>query len=116
MPIGTHSATNKKEKRIINSIIFNYRGAGLLPLLIALMLFSGLCLTLLQWASLQRQSAMQIYQQLQAIQIAENQWQRLWLGLDCQGRVRQNNLSFEVTCSSSQISVRYPLGEFSLER
>ncbi|WP_279573785.1 DUF5374 domain-containing protein [Volucribacter amazonae] len=92
------------------------RGISLISFLVSLSLFSGLLLTLTTWTAQQRRSAVQIYQDFQGIQIAENQWQRLWLGLDCEAEQWQNNLHFRIHCQGQQITVSYPLGETKLVR
>ncbi|TCJ97948.1 prepilin peptidase dependent protein C [Volucribacter psittacicida] len=90
------------------------RGISLIALLVSLSILSGLLLTLSTWTTQQRQSAVKIYQDFQGIQIAENQWQRLWLGLDCQSEQWQNHLHFTIRCQGQQIIVSYPLGETKL--
>ena len=49
---------------------------SLMSLLLALSIFSGLFLIFNRWMSEQRKSAVRIFQEFQAIQIAENQAQR----------------------------------------
>ncbi|QEH45234.1 hypothetical protein FXN58_06380 [Aggregatibacter actinomycetemcomitans] len=92
----------------------DYKGMSLLSLLVTLSLFSGLFLTFNQWGNVQRKSAVEIYQCFQAIQIAENQHQRRFLGLPCESQVQQNQIRFQVVCSQNQVSVKYPRGEISL--
>ncbi|MBN6075006.1 DUF5374 domain-containing protein [Aggregatibacter actinomycetemcomitans] len=92
----------------------NHKGMSLLSLLVTLSLFSGLFLTFNQWGNVQRKSAVEIYQRFQAIQIAENQHQRRFLGLPCESQVRQNQIRFQVICLQNQVSVKYPRGEISL--
>ncbi len=92
----------------------NYQGMNLLSLLVTLTLFSGIFLSVNQWIAVQRHSAVEIYQRYQAIQIAENQRQRLFLGLACQPRVEQNRLTFRISCSPTQVTVHYPVGEIVL--
>lgn len=91
-----------------------YKGMGLLSLLLSLTIFSGILLAFNQWASQQRKSAVAIYQGFQAVQIAQNQKQREFLGLPCENSVRLNQLYFEVKCQNSVVIVKYPSGEFSL--
>ncbi|MBN6070465.1 DUF5374 domain-containing protein [Aggregatibacter actinomycetemcomitans] len=92
----------------------NHKGMSLLSLLVTLSLFSGLFLTFNQWGNVQRKSAVEIYQRFQAIQIAENQHQRRFLGLPCESQVHQNQIRFQVICSQNQVSVKYLRGEISL--
>lgn len=90
-----------------------FKGMSLLSLLISLTAFSGIFLAVNQWTSYQRKSAVEIYQRYQAIQIAENQKQRQFLGLDCENTVFQNGIRFQVQCGIPLI-VRYPAGEIRL--
>lgn len=78
------------------------------------MIFSGIYLAIGQWGNSQRQSAVRIYQVSQAIQIAQNQKQRLFLGLECQHRITQNNLVFRISCNKDEVKVSYIAGEISL--
>lgn len=90
-----------------------FKGMSLLSLLISLTAFSGIFLAVNQWTSYQRKSAVEIYQRYQAIQIAENQKQRQFLGLECESTVSQNGIRFQVQCGIPLI-VRYPAGEIRL--
>ena len=85
-----------------------------MSLLVTLSVFSGLFLTFNQWGNLQRKNAVEIYQRFQAVQIAENQHQRRFLGLPCESNVLQNQIHFRITCTQNQITVKYPRGEISL--
>ncbi|WP_373819354.1 DUF5374 domain-containing protein [Glaesserella sp.] len=91
-----------------------YKGMSLLSFLLTLTLFSGLFLTINEWLGYQRKSAVEIYQRFQAVQIAENQKQRQFLGLDCQRSVSQNDVQFSVQCSADKVKVSYPRGEINL--
>lgn len=91
------------------------KGMSLLTLLFTLALFSLLFVAFNQWTGSQRKSAVKIYQDFQAIQIAENQAQRQFLGLPCEQNVQQNGLRFRLQCQSDRVIVRYPLGEISLK-
>ena len=78
-------------------------------------LFSVLFLVFNQWTTEQRKSAVKIYQDFQAIQIAENQAQRQFLGLACEQLIQQNSLTFRVQCQNERVIVRYPMGEISIK-
>lgn len=91
------------------------KGMSLTTVLFTLALFSILFLAFNQWTASQRKSAVKIYQDFQAIQIAENQAQRQFLGLPCESSLQQNGLRFRVECQATRVIVRYPLGEFSLK-
>ncbi|MDU8924071.1 DUF5374 domain-containing protein [Pasteurellaceae bacterium LIM206] len=88
----------------------------MISFLLALSSFTILLLAVQQWGYYQRQSAVLNFQFLQAVQIAENQLQRQYLGLSCEKQVRQNEVGFTITqCDRARISVHYPAGEFNLE-
>ncbi|MCK3657588.1 hypothetical protein A4G18_02370 [Pasteurellaceae bacterium Pebbles2] len=91
-----------------------HKGMSLTTVLVALSLFSSLFLAINQWASYQRKNANHIYQRYQALQIAENQQQRQFLGLSCDPLVEQNGLTFQVSCQGNGVKVRYILGEIQL--
>lgn len=99
---------------MISKPINRFKGMSLLSFLFTLSIFSGIFLSLNQWTAYQRQSAVEIYQRFQAVQIAENQKQRQFLGLDCESSVAQNRLEFEVQCTGDTVKVRYPRGEINL--
>lgn len=90
------------------------KGMSLLSLLVTLSVFSGLFLTFNQWGNVQRKSAVEIYQRFQAIQLAENQRQRQFLGLSCESSIYQNHIHFHITCTQNQVTVKYPRGEIRL--
>lgn len=92
----------------------HYRGMSLLTLLISLTLFSGIFISVNQWAGYQRKTAVETYQRYQAIQIAENQKQRRFLHLPCETVILQNRLRFSVQCTDEHVIVRYPAGELHL--
>ena len=91
------------------------KGMSLMGVMFTLALFSTLFLAFNQWTANQRKSAVKIYQDFQALQIAENQAQRQYLGLPCEQSVQQNGIQFRVQCQSNQVIVRMPQGEFSLK-
>lgn len=95
-------------------ILSNNKGMSLFSLLVTLSIFSTVFLSVNQWASQQRKSAVEIYQRFQAIQIAQNQRQRQFLGLACEHSVRLNKQDFAVNCSADKVIVAYPKGEISL--
>jgi len=90
------------------------KGMSLLSLLVTLSVFSGLFLTFNQWGNAQRKSAVEIYQRFQAIQLAENQRQRQFLGLSCESSIHQNHIHFHITCTQNQVTVKYPHDEIRL--
>ena len=91
------------------------KGISFITLLFSLALFSVLFLVFNQWTASQRKSAVKTYQDFQAIQIAENQAQRQFLGLACEQLIQQNGLTFRVQCQNEHVIVRYPMGEISIK-
>ena len=91
-----------------------FKGMSLLSFLFTLSIFSGVFLSINQWSNQQRKSAVDIYQRFQAVQIAENQKQRQFLGLSCENKVMQNKLEFDMQCIGDSVRVRYPRGEINL--
>ena len=91
------------------------KGMSLTTLLFSLALFSVLFIVFNQWTASQRKSAVKTYQDFQAIQIAENQAQRQFLGLACEQLIQQNSLTFRVQCQNERVIVRYPMGEISIK-
>ena len=88
---------------------------SLTTLLFSLALFSILFIAFNQWTASQRKSAVKTYQNFQVVQIAENQAQRQFLGLDCEQLIQQNGLTFRVQCENERVIVRYPMGEISIK-
>ena len=91
------------------------KGISFITLLFSLTLFSVLFLVFNQWTASQRKSAVKTYQDFQAIQVAENQAQRQFLGLACEQLIQQNGLTFRVQCQNERVIVRYPMGEISIK-
>ncbi len=91
------------------------KGISFITLLFSLALFSVLFLVFNQWTAEQRKSAVKIYQDFQAIQIAENQAQRQFLGLACEQLIQQNGLTFRIRCENERIIVRYPTSEILIK-
>ena len=88
---------------------------SLTTLLFSLALFSVLFIDFNQWTASQRKSAVKTYQDFQAIQVAENQAQRQFLGLACEQLIQQNSLTFRIQCENARVIVRYPMGEISIK-
>lgn len=89
-------------------------GASLISLLVTLSIFSLLLLSISQWQSSQLRRVQDIYQRVQAVQLAENQKQRLFVGLPCESQIKQNQLQFQISCQNDRVTVRYPRGELKL--
>lgn len=91
------------------------KGMSLTSVMFTLMVFSTLFLVFNRWTANQRQSAVKIYYDFQALQIAENQVQRQFLGLPCEPQMKQNDIVFQIQCQGNQVVIRSSLGEFSLK-
>ena len=91
------------------------KGMSLTTLLFSLALFSVLFIAFNQWTASQRKSAVKTYQDFQAIQVAENQAQRQFLGLACEHLIQQNDLTFRVLSENVRVIVRYPMGEILIK-
>ncbi|SNV79068.1 DUF5374 domain-containing protein [Haemophilus pittmaniae] len=87
-------------------------GHGLLGLLYALAISAFLILLFSHWSSGLNYEAMRRYQHNQAIEIAENQLNRRWAGMRCENALRENSIEFQISCTSDDVMVKYPLGEF----
>ncbi|MGR6980994.1 DUF5374 domain-containing protein [Testudinibacter sp. P27/CKL/0425] len=90
------------------------KGASLLAVLWALMLFSLVLLSTARWLSAQQHDGLLSYQRYQALLIAQNQATRQRLGLDCEAVNTQNQLHFQIACQPQQVQVRFALGELKL--
>lgn len=85
------------------------KGTSLITLLVTMGIFSSLFLFINQWVSHHRKSAVDIYLRYQALQIAENQHQRLFLEphFNCPPDIKQNGYKFKINCSSKNVQVSY---------
>ncbi|MDO5055655.1 DUF5374 domain-containing protein [Pasteurella oralis] len=95
-------------------ILNHYKGMSLLSLLLTLGVFSGLFLSVNQWLAIQRQNAIRIYHTVQVMQIAENQKQRQFLGLDCEKQTKQNNIQFQIECTSEKATAKSSFVQITL--
>ncbi|TNH09115.1 DUF5374 domain-containing protein [Testudinibacter sp. TR-2022] len=90
------------------------KGASPFAVLLTLALFSSVVLGISAWTAAQQREGVLIYQRYQAVLLAQNQFARQRLGLDCQNSIEQNQLLFRVSCQSKQVKVRFPAGELTL--
>ena len=81
-----------------------------LNLLVIITIFALICLGYLQWQSQQNRQVNFIFQQQQALQIAENQLARKMAAVNCESAVEQNQLRFFIECQPNKIEVKFPLG------
>lgn len=82
-----------------------------LSFLVALLLFSLIYVAWSAWQAQQNAQSQHIFQQQQALQIAENQIARLLAEMPCQTKVEQNGIYFAIArCSTQEIEVRFPMG------
>ncbi|VEH67473.1 membrane protein [Rodentibacter pneumotropicus] len=88
------------------------KGISLTSVMFTLTVFSTLFLVFNRWTASQRQSAVKIYHDFQALQIAENQAQRQFLGLSCEQQAKQNGIAFQIQCQGNRVVIRSPQGEF----
>lgn len=84
-------------------------------LLIAISLFFIIFFAYSKWQSMQTRQGNFLYQQQQALQIAENQIALKMANRECERLVKQNDLLFTVQCSQTFIKVIFPLGEIKVE-
>lgn len=83
-------------------------------LLVAMVLFSVVLLVYQQWQSQQNVRNVMLYQQQQALQIAENQLALQHAGKNCEAQAVQNGLTFTISCQAHRIQVRFPLGQVEI--
>lgn len=82
--------------------------------LMAISLFMIILFSYSKWQSKQTKQANFLYQQQQALQIAENQIALKMANRECERSVKQNNLLFTVQCHHTFIKVIFPLGEIKV--
>lgn len=88
-----------------------------LSLLVSLSLFALISLSAIQWQKQQIHQTLRLYQQQQALLIADNQIDRQLAQQQCERTVEQNGIRFDIeTCSPDNIRVRYPLGQIELKK
>lgn len=85
-----------------------------LTLLIVMLIFTTLFFSYTQWQSRQTTQTQFLYQQQQALQIAENQIALKMADEPCQRSVLQNNLQFTIYCQNQEIKVVFPVGEIKI--
>lgn len=93
------------------------RSESIISILIVISLFLILFLSYSRWQNIQHQQENFLYQQQQALQIAENQIALKMANMECNKRSNfQNNLEFIVDCQPQYLKVKFPLGEISIEK
>lgn len=86
-----------------------------LGLLVAISLFALIFLGISRWQTVQHRQMLQLYQQQQALLIADNQIDRLLASLACEKKIVQNGIEFVIhQCSLRHIKVGFPLGEIEI--
>ncbi|QLB20882.1 hypothetical protein A6B43_04745 [Vespertiliibacter pulmonis] len=85
-----------------------------ISVLMTISLFAIMLFSYNKWQSKQTRLANFLYQQQQALQIAENQIALKMANRECERLVKQNNLLFTVQCNHSFIKVIFPLGEIKV--
>lgn len=92
------------------------KAESVVSILIAIGLFSLMATLFFKWQSDQHHRKIKLYQEQQAWQILENQIALELVGLDCEKKIKQNDIVFKIDCSLSEISVEFPLGKIRLEK
>lgn len=94
-------------------MIKQIKAESLVSVLLAMSIFSVLLLAYSKWQSYQNRSTHFIYQQQQALQIAENQIALRMAGLNCESHIQQNGITFAIQCGQG-IIVKFPLGKIEI--
>lgn len=88
-----------------------------LSLLIALSLFAIVSLSAMKWQQSQIHQTTYLYQQQQALLIAENQIDRQLARQQCEQIVEQNGIRFEIQkCTPQLIQIKFPLGNIEIKK
>ncbi|MBE2893843.1 DUF5374 domain-containing protein [Spirabiliibacterium falconis] len=96
-------------------ILVRYKhGSSIFSVLLAIVLFSGIILSISRWQQAQNRQSAVIFQRQQALLIAHNQGVRTQLGLGCLGKQQRNGITFQIRCTQGKIEVVYPLGQVAL--
>ncbi|WP_244298124.1 DUF5374 domain-containing protein [Actinobacillus vicugnae] len=96
---------------MLNNII---KSESFIAILVGILIFSTLFLTTSKWLSHQTEKINLIYQQQQALQIAENQLALKYAKKPCEAAIQQNHLTFTIECQTNKISVAFPLGKIEI--
>lgn len=89
------------------------KAESLVSILLAIAIFSILLLAYGKWQSQQNRSLNFIYQQQQALQIAENQIVLQMAEMNCEAQIEQNSIIFTIQCGQG-IMVNFPLGRVKI--
>ncbi|QIM62221.1 hypothetical protein A1D29_02280 [Pasteurellaceae bacterium Orientalotternb1] len=91
-----------------------FKAESYMALLVAISLFAISFWVYSHWQTQQNHRTHFLYQQQQALQIAENQLALMLAGQSCKRSVSQNNLQFFIECNDRQLKIRFPLGEINV--
>lgn len=91
-----------------------YKAETVISLLVAILLFSIIILVFGHWQSEQNRQLNLHFQKQQAMQILEDQIALKLAGLDCEAKILQNQVKYEIQCSGNRISILFPLGKIDL--
>lgn len=91
-----------------------FKAETFISTLAAVMLFSVLFLGYTHRQKDQTAQLNYIYQQHQALQIAENQISLKLAGMPCESHFQENRLSFRIKCDENDVRVIFPLGEVKI--
>lgn len=91
------------------------KAESFVSLLSALGILSVLLLAYMPWQAAQNRQTHFLFQQQQALQIAENQLARQLAEMPCERRVEQNRIVFDIQrCTKQEIRIRFPAGELMI--
>lgn len=91
-----------------------FRAESYLSVLVIISVFIVVFFGYIKWQGMQTKQEAFLYQQQQALQIAENQIALKMAGKACERSIRQNSLHFLIRCSEREIIVSFPLGEIKI--
>ena len=92
------------------------KAESLTSLMVVMLIFSVIYLAYSRWQHTQNKQSALIFQQQQALQIAENQIALLMAGKSCENEIRQNEQIFKVECRSNTLKVSFASGEVVIEK
>lgn len=83
----------------------HFRAETMFSVLFGIALFSIMLLSFHHWYSQKTNQSQQNYFRQQALQIADNQIARQFVGLHCESQITQNQQTFTVNCSENSIII-----------
>ena len=92
------------------------KAESLTSLMVVMLIFSVIYLGYSRWQHIQNKQSTLIFQQQQALQIAENQIALLMAGKPCENQIRQNEQEIKEQCRSNTLKITFPSGEVVIEK